>query len=235
MIREAVMTDWEQISEVSRISGYIDYINSIGKEFMKHGKIYVYSDNSRILGFLNVSIMPDKSTWMGALRVHPDARRLGVGLSLTVEAIRKSGSDTVRCLIHHKNEKSLNLVKKLNFKISQEVCSFEGIPTVLNEGESIMEYPKGYVADRWSFYKAEKSPPKEFKVVSNRFGTFMMQTGHCTIMELKEDFQLEGNDYSILYAGLSEIPEFFRHHLYPEFDMGYIMELNSAQKELSKL
>ncbi len=229
MIREAKLSDWEQISEISRIAGYIDYINSIGREFLNHGKVNVYCENERILGFLNWLILPDNSVWLGALRIHPDERRKGMGLALTVETIKKSGGKKARCLIHYKNEKSLNLVRKLGFGIAQAVCTFEGYPEIMDSGTVEEKTAEGFIADYWSFYVANDAPRIKFPVTENEYGTFVRENNHCIMSNVKKDFSFKGDGYSLIYGYISEIPEFLKHHLNPVFDQGYIMELDDPE------
>ncbi len=134
-IRTATLSDWDHISNISKISGYIDYISQIGPSYINDGTVIVGEDSGTITGFLKIEELIDNTSWLGGLRVHPDFRRKGIAMQLTREAVNMGkvrGHTATRILISTDNVASIELSKKSGFKIISEQLFFSGFPDVKN-------------------------------------------------------------------------------------------------------
>ncbi len=154
MIRKAIKKDWPEISHVSRISGYMDYINKEGEAYLDWGEVLVYEEG-QIRGFTKLEYLEDGSAWFSGLRVDPAYWREGVATKLTEESIRLSASNgckTARMLIHDENEASMSLSTKLGFSISESFYFFPGIPSVVNSRIVKTAYP-GLLDVGWEFLR----------------------------------------------------------------------------------
>lgn len=129
-IRHASMKDWPAVSEISTASGYDDYINAIGPSYMNDGSVVVYEEG-RVLGFGKINYLEDGSAWLSGLRVHPDAWRKGVGISISrylMQLAVEHGLYYARMLIEDRNTRSIKLSLKMGFAPIQSYCFFEGTP-----------------------------------------------------------------------------------------------------------
>ncbi|MEM0156784.1 MAG: GNAT family N-acetyltransferase, partial [Thermoplasmataceae archaeon] len=156
MIDSATGKDWHKISEISKRSGYEDYINRIGPSYLDSGHVLVWKDNAEIRGFLKLEYLQDNSAWMSGLRVDPDFRRMSIGSDLTNAAIElavNSGASCVRMLIHDGNFKSSGLAIKLGFYRVSRFAFFNGIPA--GESIAVPEIPHEigvqYLNTGWTF------------------------------------------------------------------------------------
>ena len=127
-IRRAIPEDWDQISRLSAISGYEDYINEMGPAFLDDGTILI-AENRIPIGFMKISTLPDNFAWFSAVRVHPDYRRLGVGNSLMKEALKLADDGKTRgcrLMIENSNFRSKGLALKNGFHVVLDLLLFEG-------------------------------------------------------------------------------------------------------------
>ena len=127
-IRNANPEDWDQISKLSSISGYEDYINEMGPIFLQDGTILM-AENKILLGFMKITILPDGYAWFSAVRVHPDYRRHGVGNNLLLEALERSHNENAggcRLMIEDSNFRSKGLALKNGFHEVLDLLLFEG-------------------------------------------------------------------------------------------------------------
>ncbi len=165
MIRLATKKDWPSISDISRRSGYIDYINRIGESYLDDGEVYVFEDDV-IQGFAKLNYLPDSAAWSGGLRVDPNHWRKGVGSLITkslLEIARKRGCKVFRVLIYTDNFRSIGLTEKLGGKIVGEYNFFQGMPD-LSLFEGRREGVTGYINESWEFTKYGEGNPAEFEV-----------------------------------------------------------------------
>lgn len=128
LIRPARTEDWPSVSDLSRVSGYTDWINEMGIEFVETGHPIV-AEEGTIIGFAKAEDSGDGSMWFSALRVHPDHRRKGIGEALTGFAMELAKRNKARCsrmLIEPSNIASINLVKKFRFEIVETYDLFSG-------------------------------------------------------------------------------------------------------------
>ncbi len=129
-IRHASMEDWPAVSEISTASGYDDYINTIGPSYMNDGSVVVYEEG-RVLGFGKINYLEDGSAWLSGLRVHPDAWRKGVGISISRYLMQFAIEHRLyhaRMLIEDRNTRSIKLSLKMGFAPVQSYSFFEGTP-----------------------------------------------------------------------------------------------------------
>ena len=134
-IRTATLSDWDHISNISKISGYLDYINNIGPSYINNGMVIVGEEAGTITGFLKIEELIDNTSWVGGLRIHPDYRRKGIALQLTREAVNMGkvrGHTAARILVSTDNLASLELSKKSGFTIISEQLLFSGFPKFKN-------------------------------------------------------------------------------------------------------
>ncbi len=126
--RLAHHSDWEDISRISRESGYMDYIGRIGPSYLDWGTVIV-SEDEGMNGFLKVEFLPDGSGWLSGIRVDYRHRREGIATFLTREAVKyaaDSGVSTLRMLIHEENVPSLKLAESCGFRRFMEFLFYEG-------------------------------------------------------------------------------------------------------------
>lgn len=163
MIRLATNEDWPSISDISRRSGYIDYINGIGESYLDNGEVYVFEDHG-IRGFAKLNYLQDNAAWSGGLRVDPDHWREGVGSALTkfmLEIAGKKGCNVFRVLIYTDNFRSIGLTEKLGGRIVGGYNFFHGIAD-LSEFEKHRTEVAGYVNSNWAFTKYTEEKPGKF-------------------------------------------------------------------------
>lgn len=185
MIRIAINEDWPSISDISRRSGYEDYINRIGKSYLDNGEVYVYDDGG-IQGFAKLNYLPDNAAWSGGLRVDPNHWRKGIGSVITkslLEIAGKKGCDVFRVLIFTDNFRSIRLTEKLGGRITGEYNFFSGIPD-LGEFESHMGEVAGYVNSSWEFTKYPEENPGKFEIYEHK-GWKFIATDPSTVQILK--------------------------------------------------
>lgn len=160
IVRKATGEDWERISEISRISGYNDYINNIGKSYLDDG-IVIVAEEGVVMGFSKAEFSPDNSSWLGGLRVDPEFRRRGIAMELTnklVEYSRDSGCRFSRLLIEDGNTKSINLAEKAGFNRVRSFSFFKG--SLVNDGYSVTGPPSGtYLNLGWNFSYSDDFVP----------------------------------------------------------------------------
>ncbi len=154
IIRIATKEDWGAISNLSRISGYSDWINDTGIEFLESGYTMV-AEGEGILGFAKAEDAGDGSMWLSALRVHPSHRRRGIGEDITkfaLELAKKRGSKFARMFVEPSNQKSINLVKKLGFEFREDYSIFCG--SIDTSGWQLSNLEEDvYVGAGWAFVR----------------------------------------------------------------------------------
>lgn len=137
--RQASRSDWEAISRISTRSGYNDYINRIGPEYIDDGIVTLAEEDGEIMGFSKVDWLPDGCTWLSGLRVDPAHWRKGAGSALTSKAVeisREGGAKAARMLIEESNTGSRALSLKLGFREVEKYVFLEGQPVLVNFRET---------------------------------------------------------------------------------------------------
>lgn len=127
-LREGNKRDWPAISDISKRSGYNDYINRWGESYLDAGTVIIAEEDVPV-GFSKVERLPDDSAWLSGLRVDPDHWRKGIGKMLTlrgIEIARSWGSNSARMLVEDSNVKSRALSEKMGFHNAAEYMFFTG-------------------------------------------------------------------------------------------------------------
>lgn len=226
MIREALLDDWPAISDVSRRSGYEDYINRVGKDFLRNGTILVLDENG-ILGFLKMEYLPDGSAWLGGLRVDPDYWRRGVGSRLTASALELAasrGCPSARLLIYDDNFRSLGLAEKQGFQKIGKFDFYEFVPDLSGFSHNLTD-AEGVVNLGWKFARAtgaSRIPVEEYsnggwKILSTESRTFQIRSiGDKPITMVEGGFTCISSE-----IGNSPYLEEYRND---DFTSGYVLE-----------
>ena len=196
-IRTATLSDWDHISDISKISGYIDYISQIGPSYINDGTVIVGEESGTITGFLKIEELADNTSWLGGLRVHPDFRRKGIALQLTREAVNMGkvrGHTATRILISTENVASIELSKKSGFKIISEQLFFSGFPDVRN-GKIVSPVNDKLINYGWKYgyWTIDEFGPK----------VDFVQEGNITYSLMKEEEQQ--SSYVQIISGEGEI------------------------------
>lgn len=208
MIRRATSDDWPSISNISRRSGYEDYINRVGNAYLDHGEVLVY-DEGRIKGFAKVEYLPDGSVWFSGLRVDPEYWRSGIGLKITeasLEMAKKRDCPYARLLVYDDNMRSLNLVEKIGFNQVEKYTFLHGLPdlsTFLQEDSAI---ENGMINIGWKFVDASKVPSikgtrysrDKWEILETNDTTFeILRTGNSRIYLDGEGFTCAKNSITL--------------------------------------
>ena len=203
-IRLAVDADWQHISRISKASGYMDYINNIGRAYMSDGTILV-CDIDVPCGFLKIEMLPDASAWLSGIRVDPEHWRMGIGDSLTNAALVfaiSRGASYARMLIHSENQRSVSLALKNGFVQKSLFYFYEGRPDITKMVESGKQYD-ALVNVGWRF--ANQANMKE------KLGTILTNSGSSVFIyhDHEETFHfLEMNEeVSLLPNGITCVPD----------------------------
>ncbi len=229
MIREADPSDWPSISEISRIAGYDDYINDVGPAYLLSGHVMVNIVDERIVGFLKVEILPDRSAWLSGLRVHPEYRRMKVATQLTESAItssRKMGLHNVRLLVQQNNQKSVSLVEKIGFLRASDFCFFSGVPEILSRSPPQPDLMPAYINLGWVFCEPVPRVLGEctfFNTAANGLVS-VFQDRAWQIIRPSDSMEFSGKEFSCMEIH-DRVPDYLLEHVSPDFDYGSIYEL----------
>lgn len=186
MIRKATREDWPAISDISRRSGYVDYINMEGLSFLSDGEVLVVEESNQVRGFTKIEYLPDNTCWFSGLRVDPDYWRSGYGGMLTDESIamaRARSCPSARMLVYEDNFRSLKLSQKRGFREVLGYHFFHGLPDT-DDFENGRSKVVGYVNIGWKFAFFQKDNPKDFHSFS-REGWHLIQTRDDTMQVLE--------------------------------------------------
>ena len=207
------MSDWDHISSISKISGYMDYISHIGPSYINEGTVIVGEENGTITGFLKIEELVDNTSWLGGLRVHPDFRRKGIALQLTREAVNMGkvrGHIATRILVYTDNKASLELSKKSGFKIISEQLFFTGSPNI-NNGKPASPVKDKLINYGWKYgyWSMDDFGPKVDFVEENNIIYSIMrdeegQSSYVQIVSGKGDINLEGEGITSIDRKLAE-------------------------------
>ncbi|MCW6168879.1 MAG: GNAT family N-acetyltransferase [Thermoplasmatales archaeon] len=225
MIRLAKDQDWIQISEVSKRSGYEDYINREGKAYLKWGEVLVYEDGS-IGGFSKIEYLDDGSAWLSGLRVHPAFWRKGIGTKLTEASIERAlehSCTSVRMLINDENEASLNLSLKLGFRILESFYFLDGIPLLDRFEASEINYD-GLLNNGWKFTKNKGPVPSFVKGNGERWVIYRGVSETAQILQKSsEPIGFTGSGYTCISSNVN-LNTILEKHLDLEFTFAHVME-----------
>ncbi len=227
MIRKATKDDWPSISDISRRSGYEDYINRVGISYLDEGEVWLYEDG-RIKGFSKIEYLSDNSVWLSGLRVDPDYWRSGIGQQLS-EASLKAGAErdctSARLLVYEDNAKSLGLVEKMGFRIVSKYNFIYGIPSLehLSSEEIVLDH--GLINVGWKFLEASKDHPAKALLYSSKKWS-ILGTGNNTfeILNAREPISLsEGLGFTCAKSSL-DLPKTVSDYAEHDISSGYVLE-----------
>ena len=229
-LRYALMEDWPGISEVSRKSGYEDYINRIGPDYLKSGEVILAEDQGKVVGFMKIQFIDDNSSWYSGIRVDPDFRRISVATSLIEMAFttcRERKTQTVRLMIHESNTASKGLAKKLGFKAVSRFGFFDGIPETfktLEDRPAGMKKPK-FLNMGWIFVPYSSKSEGDLRLIS--FGKkglgYMMDKNSVQIVEGDNNISLSGDGYSCMEIS-GNLPDYLEKFTDKDFDFASVYE-----------
>lgn len=200
MIRKANRDDWPSISEVSRRSGYEDYINEIGISYLDEGEVIVFEEE-KIKAFAKMEFLPDNAIWFSGMRVDPDYWRSGIGFKLTEYSLKyavERKCTTARLLVFDDNFRSLNLVEKMGFRKIQKYRFIRGVPDLKDFDQQEYLVNQGLFNQNWVFIDASKTPGinsvlnkrDRWKIIKGESMTFeILSTGDGKIF-------LDGNGFT---------------------------------------
>lgn len=229
-LRYALMEDWPGISEVSRKSGYEDYINRIGPEYLKSGEVILAEYQSKVVGFMKIQFTADNSSWYSGIRVDPDFRRISVATSLTEMAFaicRARKTQMVRLMIHDSNIASIGLAKKLGFEAVSRFAFFDGIP---ENFKTVEERPAGMKNPRflnmgWIFIPYSSKSEDDLRLIS--FGKkglgYMIDKNSVQIVEGDNSIGLSGEGYSCMEIS-GNLPDYLEKFRDKDFDFASVYE-----------
>lgn len=222
MIRISTPEDWEQISTVSRKSGYEDYINHIGPDYLNEGVVLVL-DEGGITGFSKIEFLQDNSVWLSGLRVDPDHWRSGIGTRLT-EASMKMAAErnctTARMIVADDNYRSLNLVEKKGFRKVEKYYFYSGVVNLEGFQGREVDYD-GFLNFGWKF----ASVSGKVRILEHDGWTVAATNARTThiISAGTSRISLKGDGFTSVPSGIDvgDILEEFRE---PDFRTGYLLE-----------
>jgi len=97
-----------------------DYVGDAYSQWLtESGDVYVAEVSGRPVGVTHVRYLSPEEAWFEGIRVHPDFRRLGIGLKLTkasIEGAREKNVRLCRAAIDSGNEKSARLAQQFGFR-----------------------------------------------------------------------------------------------------------------------
>ena len=218
MIRKATPGDWPSISDISRRSGYEDYINRTGSSYLEEGEVLLYEDGS-IKAFSKIEYLPDNSVWFSGLRVDPDYWRSGIGQKLSEASLKfgtEKGCATARLLVYDDNTRSLGLVEKLGFRMVGKYNFIYGTPNLEDFDTVEVALDQGLINLGWKFMEASKAHPvkaslhsfNEWRILETGEKTFeILHTGKPISLSGKEGFTCARSSMNLTetvhdYAGL---------------------------------
>jgi GNAT superfamily N-acetyltransferase len=211
-IRFGSEKDWEDISRISRASGYDDYINKIGPDYVKEGTILI-CDIDGPCGFLKIELLPDASAWLSGIRVDPEHWRMGIGESLTSAALlfaMNRGAKVARMLIHFENHRSISLAIKNGFIPVNRFLFFDGKPDISGMLESGKRFD-ALVNIGWRFATHAKLGPGIGTLLANQWSSVFVYHDHQEtfhILEIEKEISLiRGGETCILEPIASLIKE----------------------------
>ena len=199
------MEDWPAVSEISTASGYDDYINTIGPSYMNDGSVIVFEEG-RVLGFGKINYLEDGSGWLSGLRVHPDAWRKGVGISISRYLMQLAIEHRLyyaRMLIEDRNTRSIKLSLKMGFAPIQSYSFFEGTPAT--SGFKPVNF-KGHIMvnEGWNFVKISDTYRGEGEFMESEEKTLVyVWNGNTKLVQVVNG----GGDLNAEMEGITCAPE----------------------------
>jgi len=139
MIHPASLEDEKDLRTLCTAVYEDDYVLHHLSAWLKKGGIYVYEQEHQIKGMIRLTYSRDGQAHLGAIRVHPDCRRQGIGTALTTYCIDICRTHKVRLAIMD-TMPSQALAEKLGFS---HVATFTYL---LRSGSIIEKRERSYQA-----------------------------------------------------------------------------------------
>lgn len=136
-IRRAAECDRPSVMELLGRVWEDDYIPYCWDEWVadqQNGVPLVALHADKIVGVVNIHFLDERVSWQQALRVDPDARRLGIGSALAQASLREAkrhGRKIARLLVDADNQASLGLTERAGFRLVKHY--FQLCKSQLNE------------------------------------------------------------------------------------------------------
>lgn len=130
-IRTARRSDREQVQELLGSVWSDDYVAECWDDWVEHpeqGIPLLACADHRLLGVAYVHFLSQRVAWLQALRVHPQARRMGVGSALSqacLERARLAGRSVARLLIDADNVASAAMTAQAGFHQVLNYCKLQ--------------------------------------------------------------------------------------------------------------
>lgn len=219
--------NWDEISEISSRSGYMNYINRLGPSYLDEGWVLLSYVEGRAAGFMKVEEMEDKSVWFSGVRVLPEFRRMHIGSSLTERACefaRENGFRSARLLIHEDNLSSIAMVKKIGFTMISEMAFLKGLLTDGMQEEKSLKVIPNLINLGWKFAVPSDSILEK--------ATYFRSKGGAEVIRMGKTFQITrwAPDLEFIDDGIScieieeKLPANAQKYLLEDFDYGQIFE-----------
>lgn len=113
---------WEDVDAIRAVSDACldhDYVLDMLDAFLASGSVLVARDVDTPVGYVKVERALDDSSWLSALRVVPNHRRLGIGARLCRAcevAARRAGSTLLRLWTSRHNAPAMGLFEALTYR-----------------------------------------------------------------------------------------------------------------------
>ena len=126
--RVAQTTDRDSVMQLLSSVWSDDYVPEHWDDWVEHldkGVPLLAIDQGSLVGVAYVHFMSERVAWFQALRVHPDARRLGVGTELSQSCLRharRAGRQVARLLIDGENHASASMTERAGFQMVHRYC-----------------------------------------------------------------------------------------------------------------
>lgn len=127
-ITVACAADRDEVRQLVSLVWTDDYVAECWDDWVSHpesGIPLVARLDERVVGIAYVRLLSERVAWLQALRVHPEARRKGVGSSLSQAALAQAkarGRQVARLLIDAENLASASMTEQAGFRQVLRLC-----------------------------------------------------------------------------------------------------------------
>lgn len=251
--RKLIHEDYEDIVDISKdIWDGTDYLPSIFHSWVEDRGMFigaVDSDSNKVIGVDKYSILHDGTGWLEGLRVHKNYRGRGIAKELAQRALNlakedlKSGKiNKIAFSTYIDSVESINLMKKLGFKLEQEYIMVNKSYESLDNSLTL----KDFNVEEWNLDYEEFKNFSYFKKRDNilPFVFYFQQPTPELFDELKKDrcfviinnrrgmFKFKGEPHFICFdEDPDSINTFFNYYLLTMKGKSITSPLTSVRKE----